>query len=76
VARSELLGDAAWNDNRFKLVVRGKGTRRQAELYDLIEDPSESRDLASENPERVARMTAELIQWQKSVENSLTGADY
>lgn len=76
VARSELLGDAAWNDNRFKLVVRGKGTRRQAELYDLIEDPSESRDLASENPERVARMTTELIQWQKSVENSLTGADY
>ena len=45
-------------------------------LYDLLEDPREERNLATRHPEIVARMTAELHAWQRSVERSLSGADY
>jgi arylsulfatase A-like enzyme len=39
----------------------------KAELYDLSEDPGESRDLAARNPDRVIRMRAALAGWRKSV---------
>ena len=35
------------------------------ELYNLAEDPGEQRDLASEQPQRVATMKAELQKWLK-----------
>jgi len=46
------------------------------QLYDLSKDPKETTDLAAQEPERVAKMKAELEAWKASVENSLTGADY
>jgi arylsulfatase A-like enzyme len=81
VAKTENFGgDAAWTDNRYKLVEIGEGRRqRQAprvELYDLLSDPYESRDIASENSQLVERMLREMRAWQASVEVSLTGADY
>lgn len=45
-------------------------------LYDVSQDPKETTDLASAQPERVAKMTAALQAWQASVERSLAGADY
>jgi arylsulfatase A-like enzyme len=45
-------------------------------LYDLSKDPRETTDLASQEPERVEKMSAELEAWQVSVEKSLAGADY
>ena len=45
-------------------------------LYDVSKDPKETTDLASQEPERVAKMTAELDAWKASVEKSLAGADY
>jgi arylsulfatase A-like enzyme len=66
-------GEAAWRENRLKLVVDGKGG---AELFDIEADPLEKTDLAKERPEDVARMKAALEDWQRSVELSLTGADY
>lgn len=48
----------------------------QAQLYDIAKDPGESTDLAAQQPERVARMTATLKQWQDSVEASLAKKDY
>jgi hypothetical protein len=45
-------------------------------LYDLSKDPKETTDLAAEQPERVAKMTAALAAWKASVEKSLAGADY
>jgi len=45
-------------------------------LYDVSQDPKETTDLASAQPERVAKMTAALEAWQASVEKSLAGADY
>jgi arylsulfatase A-like enzyme len=72
-------GEAAWTDHRYKLVVgesRRTKTGPRAELYDLLADPHESNDLASKHPDIVQRMTDQLHAWQRSVERSLSGADY
>lgn len=45
-------------------------------LYDVSKDPKETMDLAAQEPERVAEMTATLEAWKASVEKSLSGADY
>ncbi|HVJ67991.1 MAG TPA: sulfatase-like hydrolase/transferase, partial [Caulifigura sp.] len=45
-------------------------------LFDVAKDPKETTDLAAQQPERVARMTAALDAWKASVENSLAGGDY
>lgn len=45
-------------------------------LYDLSKDPKETVDLASQEPERAAKLAADLEQWQASVTKSLAGADY
>lgn len=76
VARTNFAGDSAWSDNQYKLVFRGKGNNRQAELYDLLKDPGETSNIANEQQGLVERMSKELLAWQQSVEKSLTGADY
>ena len=45
-------------------------------LYDVSKDPKETTDLAAQQPERVAKMTAALEAWKASVEKSLRGGDY
>ena len=45
-------------------------------LYDLTKDPKETTDLAAKQPDRVAKMTAELNAWKVSVDKSLAGGDY
>ncbi|MEQ1826289.1 MAG: sulfatase-like hydrolase/transferase [Pirellula sp.] len=76
VERTDLDGDAAWSGNQYKLVMRGKQRERKAELYDLLSDPGEKVDIADRHPDVCNRMLAELVAWQRSVEKSLTGADY
>jgi arylsulfatase A-like enzyme len=39
----------------------------RAELFDLAADPGEQLDLAAEQPERVAKLRAELQDWQREV---------
>jgi arylsulfatase A-like enzyme len=73
-------GEAAWTDNRFKLVTgeprrAGKDSAR-TELFDLKADPHESKNIAAQHPDVVQRMTEQLHAWQRSVERSLSGADY
>ena len=58
--RGELYNNCAARDQRYKL-VNGK------ELYDLQEDPSESRDISATQPERVASMRAGYEAWFKDV---------
>lgn len=73
-------GEAAWTDNRYKLITaesrRGEKSGARAELYDLLADPKETTDLSAQHPEIVRRMTEQLHAWQRSVERSLSGADY
>lgn len=71
---------ATWNSDRFKLVIKRNNKKPNAkpavELYDLSKDPSESKNLAKEFPERVKQMKGELQQWQASCKKSDSGGDY
>lgn len=78
VAKTESFGgEAAWTDNRFKLVT-GQPRRGEAktELFDLMADPKETTDVSREHPDVVSSMAEQLQAWQRSVERSLSGADY
>ncbi len=66
-------GHAVLMDNRFKLHQLGA---KKYELYDIVADPKESQNLAKKHPDIVQRMSEQLHEWQRSVEKSLTGADY
>lgn len=66
-------GTASWMESRFKLVRQGSA---KPELYDLLSDPAEQRDLAAEQQDRVASMQSAMEDWQRSVERSLAGLDY
>lgn len=79
----DFSGQAAWTDGRYKLVVGGgkrkkggKESPADTELYDLLKDPKEATNIAAARPEIVERMRAQLEEWQRSVERSLSGADY
>ena len=89
VARTANFGGiAAWTDNRYKLILSDRAAAKAAkktgqraapdaiELFDLLADPREERNVAEQHPDIVARMTADLHRWQISVERSLSGADY
>jgi len=62
----------------------GNGKKKQADagatepvmLFDLQADPRETNNLASAEPERVAKMVAALSEWKRSVKRSLAGGDY
>lgn len=70
-------GEAAWTDNRYKLVtLKPQRGKKNIELYDLLADPRETNNIADEHPDLVRRMMVELHEWQRSVERSLSGADY
>jgi arylsulfatase A-like enzyme len=59
--------------NRYKLVI---GAQSAIELFDLKSDPAEKQNLIESNKEIAANMKRQLRDWQQSVLESLTGADY
>ena len=82
-------GPAALIDNRYKLIypaVQRSGGRKKGQgtdaaprgpmLFDLVEDPAESRDLSSSRSDIVASMSATLTAWQASCKTSNEGGDY
>lgn len=70
--------NAAWVTDRYKLYMPRptKSGRQIPELYDLVNDRQETTNIAPEHPEMADTMRAQLLEWQQSVERSLTGADY
>ncbi len=77
---------AALVSDRYKL-VHNRSTKRlrsdngtapvaEYELYDIVADPAETRNLAAEYPAVVARMKATLGAWLASCRASDQGADY
>ncbi len=63
---------SAWVEDRYKLLRRGDHTF----LFDLIQDPSESKDIAADHTKLVNRMQRELNQWIDSCRHSNQGGDY
>jgi arylsulfatase A-like enzyme len=62
----------AAQDDRWKLVadlalVRGEQAQYETRLFDLVADPGEQRNLASEKPAEAARLLEALRQWSKDM---------
>jgi len=64
----------ALSDNRYKIYSSDKG--RTYELYDLLEDPSETRNLAEQKPEILKKMVETVEAWRASCQASDEGRDY
>ncbi|MFN4258153.1 MAG: sulfatase-like hydrolase/transferase [Gemmataceae bacterium] len=73
----ELGNQAAWLDNRYKLFVRLRDKQiTEVELYDIIADPGETRNLADQQPDLTRKLRAELEAWRASCRSSWAGEDY
>ena len=84
----ESAGQLALVDNRYKLVhvrQRKRTDKKKDErpggeppfmLFDLVADPSETNDLAAQEPQIVDRMKTILLEWRASCKRSLAGDDY
>jgi hypothetical protein len=70
----EFKDQLALVDGRFKLYSSDRGT--EFELYDLVEDPGESNDVAERHPQIVAQMRSWLVEWRASCQSSRSGSDY
>ena len=77
ITEIDYRGDRAIRDHDFKLVLRdGKKGAVSEELFDLKNDPGETRNLITERPELAIELKGKMRVWQESVLNSLRGADY
>ena len=77
ISDQDFAGSRVLLGNRYKLVVRSKrGGEPTSELFDLRDDPAETKNLVETKPETAAAMRSELRDWQQSVLRSLTAADY
>lgn len=66
---------AAQVHGRYKILTNNVSGDR-FELYDLASDPSESEDLSSEQPDRLAELKRQLLAWNSTVDASFGGQDY
>ncbi|QDT16421.1 sulfatase family protein [Alienimonas californiensis] len=74
------MGSVAWVDGDWKLLASRRNQPanrgRRWELYDLANDPTESRDLAAERPADVSRLAEAFERWSAEVDASAAGRDY
>jgi arylsulfatase A-like enzyme len=63
----------ALRTERYKLIHR-EGAQRVNELYDLVEDPQELRNLSDERPDLSRSMTEDLLLWFDERPGRLPGA--
>jgi arylsulfatase A-like enzyme len=70
----ESRNQVSLTDNRYKIYSSDKGSNYK--LFDLPEDPGETRDLAAEKPQIVEAMKTKLDKWRASCKDSLAGKDY
>lgn len=76
IVEEDFLGSRAILDNTYKLVITKREGSEVKELYNIIEDPGENKDLIETYPEIAGKLENKLIDWQHSVLNSLTEKDY
>ncbi len=75
ITEADYAGPKTVLDNRYKLVIDAQGNPGK-ELFDLQNDPAEKNNLIDEKPEVAAQLEEQLHDWQQSVLQSLTEADY
>ncbi|MDB4653192.1 sulfatase-like hydrolase/transferase [Akkermansiaceae bacterium] len=77
VNMDDLGGPRSIIEGDFKYIIREKKEGEPfAELFDLKKDPAEEKNLIDQKSDLARKLQAALLKWQKSVLNSLTGADY
>lgn len=77
VTDADYLGPRAIIDGGLKLVIHEtKQGKQELELFDLQSDPAEKTNLMESRAATVKKLQSQLRNWQDSVLNSLTGADY
>lgn len=64
----------SWVNHQYKLISEDKGETFQ--LYNIIEDESEQKNIIELKPDIVTQMKTELDEWLQSVKNSSEGKDY
>lgn len=64
----------SWVTDQYKLI--GLENSDNYELYDLLNDKSESNNIIEDHPEIAGKLKAELMEWLSSVEKSKKGMDY
>jgi arylsulfatase A-like enzyme len=62
-------------DDRYKLLTENLANGK-FQLYDLIADPHETRDLSAERPEIAAHLQQQLLAWNLGMDASFAGRDY
>jgi arylsulfatase A-like enzyme len=73
----KFFGHAAWVDGDWKLHrIEDKAGKVSWELYNLVADPAEEKDLAAGEAVRVSSMRQQMEAWLESVVRSLNGEDY
>ncbi len=73
IVEQDYSGERTILDNRYKLLIGRKG---EVELFDLLNDPAETTNLADDQPATAKKLQRQMRQWQTSVLNSLMEADY
>jgi arylsulfatase A-like enzyme len=68
-------GKAAFIEGHMKL-VKAKARNNAFEMFDLVTDPLETKNLFLSHPEISTRLVAAFEQWNMSVERSIKGNDY
>ncbi len=76
IAEQDFAGSRAILDGKYKLVIEGEDGDGGIELFNLRDDRAEEQNIADKEPEVVAELSGRLRQWQTSVLQSLTAADY
>ncbi len=77
ITEQDFSGARAILGNRYKLVVNGQpGNESAIELFDLRDDLAEKTNVVKSRPQVAADLQQQLREWQQSVLDSVTGADY
>ena len=70
----QFRGKMSWVTQEYKLISTDEG--QTFELYNLLQDKSETQNIIDKKPEMAAKMKDELLTWVESCKRSNEGADY